>query len=138
MLAQAALAPGVPVVHPGGGTTVGGAMTDRLPRDGLVAVVKRDCPTCVLTAPVLGDLARDAGLTVYTQDDPSFPETVPSRVDDTTLDISHRLKIEIVPTLIRFEAGREVSRIYGWDRGEWERLSGIAGLGCDLPETRPG
>jgi hypothetical protein len=73
MLAQAALAVGALAVHPRGGTTVGGAMTDQLPRDGLVAVVKRDCPTCVLTALVLGDLARDAGLTVYTQDDPTFP-----------------------------------------------------------------
>jgi hypothetical protein len=78
-------------------------MADNLPRDGLVAVVKRDCPTCVLTAPVLGDLARNAGLTVYTQDDPSFPETVPGRIDDTGLEVSHRLKSEIVPTLIRFE-----------------------------------
>ena len=99
-------------------------MADDLPRDGLVAVVKRDCPTCVLTAPVLGELARRAGLTVYTQDDPSFPETVPGRIDDTALDVSHRLKIEIVPTLIRFEGGREVGRTYGWDRGEWERLTG--------------
>ena len=31
-------------------------MTD-LPRDGLVAVVKRDCPTCELTVPVLAELA---------------------------------------------------------------------------------
>jgi hypothetical protein len=113
-------------------------MTDRLPQDGLVAVVKRDCPTCVLAAPVLGDLARQAGLAVYTQDDPSFPETVPGRIDDTGLDISHRLKIEIVPTLIRFARGREVGRTYGWDRGEWERLTGIGGLGLDLPEARPG
>jgi hypothetical protein len=113
-------------------------MTEQLPQDGLVAVVKRDCPTCVLTAPVLGDLARDAGLTVYTQDDLSFPETVPGRVDDTTLDISHQLKIEIVPTLIRFEAGREIARTYGWDRAEWQRLTGIAGLGEGLPEARPG
>ena len=67
-------------------------MADDLPRDGLVAVVKRDCPTCVLAAPVLGDLARAAGLTVYTQDDPSFPETVPGRIDDTSLDVSHRLR----------------------------------------------
>ena len=29
-----------------------------LPQDGLVAIVKRDCPTCVMTAPVLGELAR--------------------------------------------------------------------------------
>ena len=113
-------------------------MPEHLSQDGLVAVVKRDCPTCVMAAPVLGELARRGGLTVYTQDDPSFPETVPERLDDTALDVSHRLKIEIVPTLIRFEGGREVGRTFGWDRGEWERLSGIAGLGRDLPQARPG
>ena len=43
-----------------------------------------------------------------------------------------------MPTLIRFEGGREVGRTYGWDRGEWQRLSGVAGLGRDLPEARPG
>ncbi len=83
-------------------------------------------------------MARQGGLTVFTQDDPSFPETVAIRIDDTTLDASHQLRIEVVPTLIRFEGGREVGRTYGWDRGEWERLSGIAGLGRDLPEARPG
>jgi hypothetical protein len=113
-------------------------MAGDLPRDGLVAVVKRDCPTCAMAAPVLGVLARQGGLTVYTQDDPSFPEILADRVDDRTLDVSHRLRIEVVPTLIRFEGGREVGRTYGWDRGEWERLSGIAGLGADLPEARPG
>ena len=113
-------------------------MRENFPCDGLVSIVKRDCPTCVMTAPVLGELARRGGLTVYTQDDPAFPETVPERIDDTTLDVSHRLKIEVVPTLIRLEGGCEVGRIFGWDRGEWERLSGIAGLGRDLPEARPG
>jgi thiol-disulfide isomerase/thioredoxin len=113
-------------------------MPENLPQSGLVAVVKRDCPTCVLAAPVLGQLAQQGGLRVYTQDDPSFPDTVPGRIDDTGLEVSHRLKIEVVPTLIRFENGREVARTYGWDRGEWERLSGIAGLGVDLPEARPG
>ncbi len=109
-----------------------------LPSDGLVAIVKRDCETCVMTAPVLGELARRAGLTVYSQDDASFPDTVPGRVGDLGLDLSHRLKIEIVPTPIRFEGGHEVARTFGWDRGEWERLSGLAGLGHDLPESRPG
>src|ERR1700730_11905843 len=113
-------------------------MTGGLPRDGLVAVVKRDCPTCVLAAPVLGDLARDAGLIVYTQDDPSFPETVPGRVDDTALDVSHRLKITLLPSVIRSAGRSELDRAYGWDRGEWQRLTGIAGLGRDLPEARPG
>lgn len=108
------------------------------PRDGLVAVVKRDCPTCELTAPVLGELARRAGLQVYTQDDPGFPETVPGRIDDTGLDVSHRLKIEVVPTLIRLAGGREVDRTYGWDRAEWERVAGVAELGAGLPEARPG
>ncbi len=109
-----------------------------LPQEGLVAIVKRDCPTCVLAAPVLGELARRAGITVYSQDDPGFPDTVKEPIDDSALDISHRLKIEVVPTLIRLENGREVARTYGWDRGEWERLSGLAGLGHDLPESRPG
>ena len=108
------------------------------PQDGLVAVVKRDCPTCELTASVLGELARRAGLQVYTQDDPSFPETVPGRIDDTALDISHFLKIEVVPTLVRLENGREIDRTFGWDRKEWERVAGIAGLGPELPDARPG
>jgi hypothetical protein len=107
-------------------------------KDGLVAVVKRDCPTCEMTAPVLGELARRVGLQVYTQDDPSFPDTVPERIDDTGLDVSHRLKIEVVPSLLRFERGREVDRTYGWDRLEWERVAGVGGLGPDLPESRPG
>jgi hypothetical protein len=107
-------------------------------KDGLVAVVKRDCPTCELTASVLGELARRVELQVHTQDDPSFPDTVPERIDDTGLDVSHRLKIEVVPTLLRFERGREVDRTYGWDRAEWERVAGIGGLGPDLPESRPG
>lgn len=113
-------------------------MAEDLPRDGLVAVVKRDCPTCVMAAPVLADLVGRGGVTVFTQDDASFPETVPGRIDDTALEVSHRLKIEIVPTLIRFEGGREVGRTFGWDRGEWERVSGVAGLGRELPQSRPG
>jgi thiol-disulfide isomerase/thioredoxin len=109
-----------------------------LPEDGLIAVVKRDCPTCEMTAPVLGELARRAGITVFTQDDPGFPDTVPAPVDDLDLSISHRLKIEVVPTLIRLESGREIARTYGWDRGEWQRVTGVTELGEGLPESRPG
>lgn len=109
-----------------------------LPENGLVAIVKRDCPTCVMTAPVLGELARRAGIAVFSQDDASFPETVPGRQGDLGLDLSHRLGIEIVPTLIRFENGHEAARTYGWDRAEWERISGLAGLGAGLPEVQPG
>lgn len=107
-------------------------------KDGLVAVVKRDCPTCVMVAPVLERLAREAGLTVYSQDDPSFPETIADVADDTALDESYRLGVEIVPTIVRFEGGAEAARTYGWDRAEWEGVTGLADLGPDLPAVKPG
>lgn len=107
--------------------------------DGLMVVVKQDCATCRLVEPLLQDLARrgDVRLTIYTQDDLNFPAGV-DPVDDTELEISWRLNIETVPTLIRVEDGREVERTVGWLRPEWERVSGIDALAPDLPEHRPG
>ncbi len=109
-----------------------------LPADGLIAVVKRDCPTCELTASVLAELLARGGITVFTQDDLSFPESIPGRIDDTSLNVSHSLNIEIVPTLIRRAGGQEIARTYGWDRVEWERVSGQKGIGASLPGLRPG
>jgi hypothetical protein len=109
-----------------------------LPVEGLIAVVKRDCPTCVLIEPVLAELALGGNLTVFTQDDPVFPESIEHPVDDTALNVSHALAIEIVPTLIRREAGAEIDRTFGWDRSEWQRVSGQDRLGADLPALRPG
>ena len=110
-----------------------------MPQDGLVAVVKRDCPTCVMTAPVLGELARRAGLTVFTQDDPTFPETVPARDADLgarrLAPSQDRGRADPDP-LRRRPRGRRAP--IGWDRGEWERLTGITGLGHGLPESQPG
>jgi len=104
----------------------------------LVAVVKRDCPTCALVVPALAALRRSGGLTVYCQDDPSFPEALGGAEDDTGLERSWRLGVETVPTLVRFEAGREMARTEGWDRADWERVAGIAGLAPELPAFRPG
>lgn len=104
--------------------------------DGLVAVVKRDCPTCTLVAPVLEELAGKH-LTIFSQDDPSFPPGLAVR-DDSSLERSFQLGVSIVPTLLRVEDGREVERIEGWDRAAWEALSGVRGLGRDLPPFRPG
>jgi hypothetical protein len=104
------------------------------PNDGLVVVVKRDCPTCQLIEPVLGQLA----VTVYSQDDPAFPAGIADVRDDTDLDVSLALDIQTVPTLLRFEAGQETARTEGWMRGEWEKLAGQTGLGPDLPDFRPG
>jgi hypothetical protein len=105
--------------------------------DGLVAIVKRDCPTCVLVAPLLADLAKRAPLTVYSQDDPGFPQGLPVR-DDRELSVSYHHHVEAVPTLLRVEHGREVERAVGWHRGDWEKLTGERGLGADLPDWRPG
>ncbi|GAA5144800.1 hypothetical protein GCM10023321_01750 [Pseudonocardia eucalypti] len=105
-----------------------------VPRDGLVAVVKRGCPTCELVEPVLAALP----ITVYTQDDPSFPEGVSDVRDDTELDVSLALDIQTVPTLLRFEGGAEAARTVGWLREEWESITGTTGLGPGLPDHRPG
>ncbi|MGH3327291.1 MAG: thioredoxin family protein [Streptomycetales bacterium] len=109
-----------------------------VPSEGVAAVVKRDCPTCQLIEPVLAQLAATRGVAVYSQDDPSFPADIGHVVDDTALDVSYRLAIETVPTLLRFEDDEEVARTEGWTRSAWERVSGVAGLGKDLPDQRPG
>lgn len=108
------------------------------PRDGLVAVVKRDCPTCELIAPVLADIEARGSLTVYTQDDPSFPESVSSRHHDGDLSFSWHHDIETVPTLMRISGGTEVGRIVGWYRPEWQAFTELDALGESLPEHRPG
>jgi len=104
----------------------------------LVAVVKRECETCKLVEPVLGQIRARAGLTLYCQDDPTFPETLGGAIDDTALERSWKLRIEIVPTLIRLDGDREIARAVGWDRSEWERVAGQSALGPGLPPYQPG
>jgi len=112
-------------------------MTVSLP-EGLVAIVKRDCPTCRLIAPVLADVTGgEVPLTVYSQDDPTFPDAA-KVVDDTDLEVSFALDVETVPTLLRVADGAIVARTEGWLRSEWEALTGRSPLGPDLPEYRPG
>jgi hypothetical protein len=105
--------------------------------DGIVAFVKRDCPTCQLVAPALARLAADSALSVFSQDDPAFPAGVDVR-DDTSLEMSWQHDIETVPTLMRVENGVEMQRAVGWHRGEWEALTGVANFAAELPEWRPG
>ena len=105
--------------------------------EGLVAFVKRDCPTCLLVEPVLLQLAKQAPLTVFSQDDPEFPDGVDS-VDDSSLEKSWHHQIDTVPTLLRVKDGVEVERRLGWHREEWQATSGIDGLGPGLPDWRPG
>ena len=106
--------------------------------DGLHLIVKRDCPTCVLIEPVIAQLAATSQpLTVYTQDDPSFPESVDA-VDDGNLSISWHHQIETVPTLLRFEAGSETDRIVGWERSQWETFTDQQDLAPEIAGYAPG
>lgn len=94
--------------------------------DGLVAIVKHDCPTCALIAPVLERLAGERSLAIASQD------------EEGGLELSFRAGVEIVPTLLRVSGGREAGRVFGWNRAEWRAFTGITDLGADLPENRPG
>ena len=94
----------------------------------------------MVVAPVLAELAGHLGtsLTVYSQDDPAFPEGVAGVVDDRELEVSWHLHLDTVPTLLRMAGGNEVGRIVGWDRRQWEEFTGCDGLGTGLPDFRPG
>ncbi|HQZ35662.1 MAG TPA: thioredoxin family protein [Ilumatobacteraceae bacterium] len=101
--------------------------------DGLVVIVKRECATCVMVAPLLGKFAT----TIYTQDDPRFPEGL-NAIHDEDLSISWHYDIETVPTVLKIVDGVEVDRTFGWVSSEWQRITGIDDLGSDLPPFRPG
>ena len=105
--------------------------------DGFYVVVKRDCPTCEMLAPVYSRLAA-LGAVFITQDDPSFPESVNGGLDDQTLERSYHLDVETVPTLLHYADGNEIARAEGWVRDEWVALSSVAELGAGLPAFRPG
>ncbi len=114
-------------------------MAQALISDGLVAFVKRACPTCSMIAPQLREAAQARrDFQVVTQDDRAFPSGVANLVDDRELGHSYLNNIEATPTLIRFAGGKEIERVMGWDRAAWQRLTGIAALGSALPPLVPG
>lgn len=107
--------------------------------DGLVAFVKRACPTCTLIESEMRVAARKLSqFSVVSQDDPKFPSGVARVIDDRALEHSWRAQIESTPTLIRYSGGVETERVVGWDREGWRRLTGISDLGGALPSFRPG
>ena len=103
-------------------------------------VIKKDCPTCEMIEPVLAELTATypSKVTIYVQDDPSFPESIENKIDDTSLEFSYRNNIEIVPTLICSTESKESARTYGWDKTEWQRLTNLASLGESLDSFKPG
>ena len=119
-------------------------------QDGLLVVVKKDCPTCRLIVPALEEiLANGLNLVILSQDDPAFPElqTIDSngqptgqckRAFDDSLERSHRLKTEVVPTLYVMKDGAAQQTAIGWNRAEWRQLTELDTLGEALPGARPG
>lgn len=105
---------------------------------GFIVIVKRDCETCQLIAPVLQQLAAASDCVTYSQDDPAFPPGIPAVRDDRELEASYRLDIEIVPTIIRAEAGVEVERLIGWKRDDWRALTNNPALGAGITAFSPG
>lgn len=108
-----------------------------------LAIVKQDCPTCVLAMPVLRRIEQFIGpiggrLEVHVQDDVSFAAGFSHACDDTALATSYRYNIDTVPTLIRLKEGQEDARAIGWRRSEWQTITGISELGEGLPDYRPG
>ena len=103
-------------------------------------VIKKDCPTCEMIETVLAELIATypGKVTIYVQDDPSFPESIENKIDDTSLEFSYRNNIEIVPTLICSTESKESARTYGWDKTEWQRLTNLASLGESLDSFKPG
>jgi len=85
----------------------------------LVAVVNGECPTCALVRPVLDDRFNVVD-------------------EDESLQFSYDNDIETVPTLLKIENGEVVERTVGWNRDIWRKITGIADLGEELPEHRPG
>ncbi|MFT4713319.1 MAG: hypothetical protein ACJAVI_002926 [Candidatus Azotimanducaceae bacterium] len=104
-----------------------------------VLVLKEDCETCRLVAPLAGWLTDELDLEIYSQDNPKFPLGVEVK-DDTELEYSFHHKLETVPTLLVFDdSGKkgELERTEGWDKKEWQRLTGLE-FPSELPAFRPG
>ena len=103
-------------------------------------VIKKDCPTCLLIEPVLNELVASYQdkISVYVQDDPAFPSSINNKIDDTSLEFSYRNQIEIVPTLICSNSEQEIARTVGWDKSEWQQLTGLSNLGTNLVDFKPG
>jgi thiol-disulfide isomerase/thioredoxin len=106
-------------------------------QDGVLIFAKRECETCQMVEPVFGQIADNLPTVIYTQDDPTFPSCV-AAIDDTSLESSFSFDIEAVPTLVRMKDGKEIARTYGWNRHDWETLTGLKALGEGLPDMRPG
>jgi hypothetical protein len=121
----------------------------------LLCFAKEDCPTCVLAAPILSEIARAGEVWVVAQD-PDGGKRLRERLDpsvtvldDSGLRTSFAYDVESVPTLVLAGPdGKEQQRCAGLLREEWRgvtealaRASGRASPSVDwaaVPEFRAG
>ncbi|MGI8925470.1 MAG: TlpA family protein disulfide reductase [Tepidiformaceae bacterium] len=128
-------------------------------RAALLVFVKEDCPTCVLSAPLIDAAGAAFGAVmdtwVVTQDDAGpglFGARLPSgmaALDDSALAVSYRYDLDTVPTVIFADGeGNQLEQFVGFAKGDWqalfERLATLTGAAAPeidwaaLPEWRPG
>lgn len=88
--------------------------------------------------PAIRELATMGAVSIYVQDNSTFLSDLDNRVDDASLKHSFDLGVEAVPTVLLYRSGEETGRGIGWNRSEWQELSGLPDLGKGLPEQRPG
>ena len=91
--------------------------------DGLVVVVKEECETCRMVAPLLAVDRRARSAHGVHPGRPGVPAGVDA-VHDADLAVSWHHDIETVPTLMRVVDGEEVERTVGWSQAEWQRITG--------------
>jgi hypothetical protein len=128
-------------------------------RHALLCFVKEDCPTCVLTMPIIEAMHRafaaQADIFAIGQDAAGnralverFGLTCPM-LDDSALAVSFAYDLEIVPTIILAGPGGErIAGFAGLARDDWRALAaklaaltGLAAPALDwnaMPELRPG
>ena len=128
-------------------------------RVALLCFVKADCPTCVLSAPLLEaahqrfGTAADVWAIVQDTDGGSALAarcglTLPL-LDDAALRVAYAYELDTVPTVILADAaGCELQRSIGFGRQDWQdlyaRLSQLTGIGAppvdwqSYPTSRPG
>ena len=117
---------------------MGNYLLDEKSADVILAVIKKDCPTCQLLIPTLDDLGKTGKLTVVLQDEMDFPSEADWVIDDRELEVSWNLNLVYKRQLLYFKNGEEVERTVGWSREEWRKITGEPTLGDDLPEFKPG
>lgn len=114
----------------------------------LLAFVKEDCPTCVLSAPLIDAAGRAFGQLIDTwvvaqdSDGPGvFAQRLPSGMpvlNDSRLHVSYAFDLDTVPHIFLLDgSGRPLEQFAGFAKADWQALFArlAADLGTHAPEV---